>query len=82
MKYTTLPSFENEADRRAWITDNADYFTCIRRHSRRYEREEFKTLEEARKGAKRLIDMQKLPVMIYAVFGPYDTWVENIMPKS
>ena len=72
-------NFDTEPQRRQWIINNADYFTTVSRRNRRNERDEWPTLEKAKKAAQRIVyNHPDRTVMIYAVKGVHDTWVCNV----
>jgi hypothetical protein len=71
-------NFENANERNAWIIQHADYFVACRLIDRKRERHEAKSLEEARNIAKALLKENKKPLLIYAVQGIHDTFVESI----
>lgn len=74
-------NFESANDRNAWIIQHADYFTCARILGRVRQRVEAKTLDEARlKAAHLLTENNSKPVLIYAVQGINDTFVEMVKP--
>lgn len=76
------PDFRSDAERTAWIVENADYWTVIRRRNLRNEREEFPTRDEAEGWA--LAHLTAEPdarYMIYAVAGIYSTFVTSILCK-
>jgi hypothetical protein len=74
-------NFESANDRNAWIIQYADYFTCARILGRVRQRVEAKTLDEAReKAAHLLAENNSKPVLIYAVNGISDTFVEMVKP--
>lgn len=89
-KYKPIPDFGTDRganDKRdAFIRDNADYFTVfIRMYGERFK-DEFKTLEAARAKAKEVYDSlapeKRRPLLIYAVYGIYQAWVENYDGKE
>ncbi len=68
-------------DRNAWIIKNATSFTAFRILGRVRQRVEAKTLDEARaKAAHLLAENNSKPVLIYAVNGISDTFVEMVKP--
>jgi|HubBroStandDraft_4_1064222.scaffolds.fasta_scaffold39907_3 hypothetical protein len=71
-------NFESANERNAWIIQHADYFVACRLIDRKRERHEAKTLDEARAMAKQLLKQNPKPVLIYAVNGISDTYVETI----
>lgn len=74
--------FESIAERDAWITANADYFTVGRRLGPRegYDRHEVKTLSEAENLAGRMAKQTGRAYLIYAVAGISDCFVKAIHP--
>lgn len=71
--------FKSEKERQKWVIDNAQYFTVVRFHNRRYERHEVKTLPEARALAHTLIGQYPgSRWLIYAVAEHIDNFVEVI----
>lgn len=75
-------NFSSIAERDKWITDNADYFSVIRRLNRHYSRYEFPTLAEAEAGAERMTSNDpEARYLIYAVAGRSDCWVKTITQK-
>lgn len=74
----TIPDFGTDAkaelQRQRYIIDNADYFTVMNGYHRITE---YKTLVEARAGAKTSHILTTKTILVYAVYGPYSTWVEN-----
>ena len=76
-------NFEKAEERNAWIIKHAEYFTAFRMLGRRRHREEAKTIEEARKKAHLMLaENDTKPVLIYAVNGISDTYVEMVKPGS
>ncbi len=74
-------NFESANDRNAWIIKNADHFVAFRMIKRERQRVEAKTLDEAReKAAHLLAENNSKPVLIYAVNGISDTFVEMVKP--
>lgn len=75
----TIPDFgsdrEGSAKRSQYIIEHADYFTTTCRYHRLGE---YTSLFAAQKAAREQFTMAQQPIMIYAVYGPYDTWVENV----
>jgi hypothetical protein len=68
-------------DRNAWIIKNADHFVAFRLLKRERQRLEAKSLEEARERAAHLLAQNNTkPVLIYAVNGISDTFVEMVKP--
>ena len=71
--------FENSDQRNAWIIKHAEYFTTCRRIRMKLIRAEHRTIEEARKHAGELLkEDNSKPVLIYAVSGNSDTYVEMV----
>lgn len=79
----TIPDFGSDKaaiDKRSqYIKDNADCFTVMNGYQRMGE---YPTLFDARGGARLCHAITKRTIMIYAVYGPYDTWVENYDGKT
>lgn len=74
-------NFESANDRNAWIIQHADHFVAFRMIKRERQRVEAKTLDEARlKAAHLLAENNSKPVLIYAVSGIHDTYVESVKP--
>lgn len=74
-------NFESAQARQDWIIQHAEYFTTCRLIARKYVRNEHKSLEEARQHAKvMLAENSAKPVLIYAVQGNSDTYIEMIKP--
>ena len=74
-------NFANAKEREDWIINNAQLFTTVRMIQRRYERQEHKTLKEARAFAHLLLKEDKSkPVLIYAIHDNSDTYVEMVKP--
>lgn len=74
-------NFENANDRNAWIIQHADFFTAFRMLGRQRQRLEAKTIEGARQHAAHLLaENNSKPVLIYAVNGLSDTFVEMVKP--
>ena len=74
-----LPEFRQAKERSKWITENASYFTVIRRKNRSYLREEKPTLAEAVSYAQRLIERdQEYRFLIYAGAGIHDTLAATV----
>lgn len=72
-------SFKTDAERSAWIIQNADYFTVIRFRSRGYDRIEAASLEEAIWQAERKVAADpELRLMVYAVQGVQSCYVTTI----
>jgi hypothetical protein len=71
-------NFESSNERNAWIIQHADYFVACRLIDRKRERHEAKTLDEARALAKQLLKQNPKPLLIYAVEGIHDTFVEAV----
>lgn len=64
-----------------WVLANADHFTaCAFRGRGRYERAECRTIEEARRCARRLSTDR--PAMIYTVYRRHQALVETVGPPS
>jgi hypothetical protein len=78
-----LPDFKTSDERTEYIKNNADYFSITWRKDRKNVKLEYNTLETARHAAS-LFHKSKfvvVPILIYAVLGPYDSWVENVSPQ-
>ena len=74
-------NFESANDRNAWVIQHADHFVAFRMIKRVRQRVEAKSLEEARERAAHLLaENNSKPVLIYAVQGINDTFVEMIKP--
>ena len=75
-----IPDFKSEPERRTWFIENASCFTVVRRANRRYFKVECATLDDARMLAQWVVAKydRTARLMIYAVVGTSDTWVENI----
>lgn len=75
----SILDFTTAEQRAQWLVANAEYFTVIRRVNRSYERYEAPTLAAATQKARKLIGKHKnARYMIYAVCGPYDTYVQTV----
>jgi len=74
----SIPDFQTAEQRAQWVVANANYFTVVRRVNRSYERYEESSLDSASKLAQRLANRLSTRYMIYAVCGPYDTYVTTI----
>lgn len=74
----TIPDFgsdrEGSAKRSRYIIEHADHFTLVHRYQQIMA---CGSLKAARQAAQVLSPRYSNPLMIYAVYGPYDTWVEN-----
>ena len=70
--------FENWKTRNEWIVKNATYFTAFRYLTRQRQRLEAPTIEGAREQAKTLLKENPKAVLIYAVSGNSDTFVEMV----
>lgn len=74
----TIPDFgtdrEASTKRSQYIIEHADHFTLVHKYQRIMA---CGSLAAARKAASVLYPRYTNPLMIYAVYGPYDTWVEN-----
>jgi hypothetical protein len=76
-------NFPTAEARSNWIKANATYWTAFRYLGRKRQREEAPTLEEARIKANRMLAENDIkPVLIYAVCGISDTFVEMVLPGS
>ena len=77
---TKLPiDFTSEAERKKWITENAQYYTTVYRKNRKNERQEHKTLRAAELAALKMVeDGVSAYVMIYACYPPHDTFVLTV----
>jgi hypothetical protein len=74
-------NFANAKEREEWIIQHVEYFTTVRMIQRKYERQEHKTLKEARAHAHLLLAQDKSkPVLIYAIHDNSDTYVEMVKP--
>jgi hypothetical protein len=74
-------NFANAKEREEWITNHADYYTTVRMIQRKYDRQEHKTLKDARTHAHLLLAKDKSkPVLIYAIHDNSDTYVEMVKP--
>jgi HJR/Mrr/RecB family endonuclease len=74
-------NFASAKEREDWIIANAQLFTTVRMIQRKYERQEHKTLKEARAHAHLLLKEDKSkPVLIYAIHDNSDTYVEMVKP--
>lgn len=72
-------NFANAQERADWIIANADYFTAFRMMGRRRQRIEAPTLEQVRAEARALLaEDNSKPLLIYAVNGVNDTYVETV----
>jgi hypothetical protein len=71
-------NFQTEQERREWIITHASYFTTARMIQRKYERQQWPSLDVARSEAKKLLKLNPKPVLIYAVEGIHDTFVEMV----
>lgn len=82
---TAIPDFPNEAARKIWFRENAEYFTIIYRKDKKNQRVEAPSLVAARTEAMRILQKQPtLHLLIYAVVGASDNYVETIqweLPK-
>lgn len=76
-EYATLP-FQTAEERKSLICDGADYFTACRFIDRKRIREEAPNLEAARAIAHLMLLENPKPVLIYAVQGVHDTYVETV----
>jgi len=78
-----IPDFKTEPQRQHWLTENAEYFTVVRRHHGRYERHEAPTLEKAKLCARQLaVSHPGTRWMIYAVVQRHDTYVCTVTSNS
>jgi hypothetical protein len=76
-------NFESANDRNAWIIKNAEHFVAFRMLNRERQRLEAKSLDDARlKAAHLLAENNSKPVLIYAVNGISDTFVEMVKPEG
>ena len=79
-KFETL-GFQTHEERSAKIIKDADYFTCCRTINRQRQRLEAPSLERARVLASSMLaEDNTKPVLIYAVSGIHDTFVESVKP--
>lgn len=75
-----MPDFKSEAERRQWIIDHADHFTIVRKRGRENLRAEVPDLATATQAANSIIEAHPdARLMIYAVYGTHDTWVQNFI---
>lgn len=76
-----IPEFSSREEREKWFVENADYFTIVRRAKGKSYRVETKTLVRAETLAKSIVEQpryQHVRLLIYAVRGVSDTYVETI----
>lgn len=73
-----LPDFESAQHRTDYIRNNATHFTITFRLDRKNRTFIYSSLEKARKNALVAAKVYHKVVMIYAVLGPYDSWIENV----
>ena len=74
-------NFASAKEREDWIINNAEFYTTARFISRKLERQEHKTLDKARKFARKLLDNDPIkPVLIYAIQDSSDMFVEMVKP--
>lgn len=75
-------NFETAQQRQEWIIKHAEYFTTCRtistRTSKERTRNEHSSLEDARGHAKVMLAENPKPVLIYAVSGNSDTYIEMV----
>jgi len=83
MQPKPIPDFKTAEERQDWITQNADYFTVIVDYgsSAPRWRAQMPTLETANLCAKSAADVSRRVAMVYAVYGPYDSWIKNVHPR-
>lgn len=75
-------NFTSEKERSDWLIENAEYF-CLVNATKRGKRLEFRTLPEAQAVAKYMIKLYpKARLMIYAVHGQSDVWVESVLGRE
>ena len=76
-------NFTSEQERRDWMIEHADKFVIIRRANRRNYRVEFPTLELAQRSAAGIVARYPFArLLIYAVCGVSDVWVENVIGEG
>lgn len=81
-KFETL-GFQTAEERTALIIKEAEYFTACRIIDRKRERHEASSIEGARALAKAMLAENGIkPILIYAVSGIHDTYVETIKGES
>lgn len=74
--------FESAEERTDFFRKNADYYTITWKLDSKYPSFRFENLEAARDNAALTSVLIKRPVMLYAVIGPYDSWIENVYPNE
>jgi hypothetical protein len=74
-------NFATAQERQDWIIQHANHFTTVRRLNMVVAKQEHKTIDEARAHAKKMVEANGTkPVLIYAVNGNSDTYVEMVKP--
>jgi hypothetical protein len=76
----TLPDFKSPEERHAYFRRHVGFFTAACRLERFTYRSEHETLEDARAAAAAVAKALNKVIMIYAVIGNYDQWLENVKP--
>ena len=71
-------NFDDANQRNAWIIENAESFTAFRMLNRQRQRMDAASIDEARSMAKTMLIENPKPVLIYAVNGLSDTFVEMV----
>jgi hypothetical protein len=77
-----MPDFRTADERTEHIKNNADHFTVTFRYNLKNITREFKELDFARLYAKFAANEVGKPVLIYAVLGPHDSWIETVNPHG
>jgi hypothetical protein len=73
-----MPDFKDPDQRTQWIKEHAERFTCSYRKRTVIVHTEHPSLHEARRAAWFLTQAVNGSVMIYAVYGPHDSWIETV----
>ena len=83
MEHKPLPDFKSSDERDQYFKDNADYFSLVAKHGvGRYDRTEYKTLEEAIKAAQTRQAVGGGGWMVYAIIGFQSAFVKAIPYKD
>ncbi len=79
---TQLPDFKSINERDQYFLDHAEMFTVVRRLSPySIDRHGCRNFSAAKRLATELAAKFQKPYMIYAVIGPYDSFVEAVQPQ-
>jgi hypothetical protein len=74
-----IPEFSKAKDRHEWIFNHAEYFTCIFRRKKSYNRQELPDFEAAVRCAQSWLEEDEtLRLMIYAVCQGHDSLAATV----